>query len=272
MPGRYWGYKDVGINTFAGGTLLLAISKGLRPGAICQSVTRFSIRILAALIIINLFFLGLCLSNTPASVKRYTETFTILSWLQQEEPMIEYGYRHEDPDIGTIYSRYTLEELREIDLKNGSSYGRIVSKEIWSGKEYKDLLEIYSPITYPFIYEFLLHIIQRDKNFNELLDANDRNEMARKAYISFRENLLIELYFSSTLKHSGLFMTDKDIKDLLQISSSYEGDFTSVTGMIITAFSLKSAMIVIAAAMILVIIAVSAWERRLVDHEDRKST
>ncbi len=92
MPRRYWDFRDVGFNMLGGGIFLLAIWKGIKPKIISEPVRKLSIRMLTGIIIVNLIFLGLCLSNTPSSVKRYTDALNILSWLKNEEPMTEFGY------------------------------------------------------------------------------------------------------------------------------------------------------------------------------------
>jgi hypothetical protein len=91
LPGRYWSYKDVGINALAGGIFMLAVWKGIRPGTICQPVQKISLRILSGIITVNLIFLGLCLSNTPEVVNIYAAQFNELSWLQHEEAMTKHG-------------------------------------------------------------------------------------------------------------------------------------------------------------------------------------
>ncbi|KPK36865.1 MAG: hypothetical protein AMK70_00860 [Nitrospira bacterium SG8_35_1] len=87
LPGRVWDYKDVGINMFAGGLFLLAVSQGVRPQTICRPVNTFSVKMLVGSIAGLLIVLALCLSNTPDNVIRYTSIFESLSWLRKEESM-----------------------------------------------------------------------------------------------------------------------------------------------------------------------------------------
>lgn len=99
MPGRYWDYRDVGINAVAGSLFLLAVCKGIRPDTVSGPSGKFSVRILVGAITLNLVFLGLCLSNTPDMVNTYTSKFTGLSWLRNEEPMAEYGHKYKNYNI-----------------------------------------------------------------------------------------------------------------------------------------------------------------------------
>ncbi len=121
-PGRIWSYRDIGINVLAGVFFVLAVSKGIKPEMVHGPVKRISVNMLAGIMTINLLFLGLCLSNTPDMVNRYTELFHGLSWLRLEEPMTAYGIGYKDPDIGTFYSHMRLDPLRSI---NTSSAGNL---------------------------------------------------------------------------------------------------------------------------------------------------
>lgn len=87
LPTRFWAYKDVGLNTLAAGIFVLTVWQGIRPKIISSPVQKFSLKILRGMISLNLLFLGLCLSNTPEAVKKYSSAFESLSWLQNEEPM-----------------------------------------------------------------------------------------------------------------------------------------------------------------------------------------
>ncbi len=131
-PGRIWDYGDIGINALAGVYFVLAVSKGIKPDIIHRRVKKISVNMLAGIIIINLFFLGLCLSNTPDSVNRYTKIFHGLSWLRFEEPMTKYGFEHKDTEIGPLYSRMTLDQLRNIDTsKAGNLFTMFSLQTAW---------------------------------------------------------------------------------------------------------------------------------------------
>jgi len=88
--------------------------------------------------------------------------------------MTEFGYKYKDPVIGIFYSRLTLEELREIDITNGKSYGGILPRDISSGSRHKKFIRIYNPNTNPFLYEFMIHLYRREHSFY-LLAKTDTN-------------------------------------------------------------------------------------------------
>ncbi|GBE40841.1 hypothetical protein BMS3Bbin09_00727 [bacterium BMS3Bbin09] len=97
MPGRFWDYRDVRNDALAGAIFLIAVLKGIRPEIISGPVKKFSLKILAGILIANMIFLGLCLANTPDMVKRYTSVFESLSWLRDEEPMTEFRLFRDAP-------------------------------------------------------------------------------------------------------------------------------------------------------------------------------
>jgi VanZ family protein len=252
IPGRYWGIKDVKLNTLASGIFLLGIWKGIRPKIINNPIKKFSIQMLRGIIMLNLILIGLCLSNTPDNVNRYTGIFNILSWLRQEEPMTEFGYKHNDPEIGTFYSRMNLRRLKELDLTKGELYGKILHNDIDSGIGYTELLKTYNPNTNPFLYEFLIHLSRREENFNKFTETHNLDEKIWLSKVAFKENLLIKKYFGNTLKHSGFKWPDERVETLKKTSSSWSQDYISKAGNIITSFSLHTGWLVIIITLIIV--------------------
>lgn len=263
MPQRFWDFKDVGLNMLAGGIFLLGVWKGINPTVISKPVKKISVGMLAGIITANLIFMGLCLSNTPNFVNRYTTAISTLSWLQNEEVMSDYGYIHKDPEIGTFYSRLTLEQLKEIDLINGESYAKNLPQDINSKAARKELVETYKPYTHPFLYEFLLHLFRRNTSLDKLEDTNVPFEKIRRSNIAFRENLLVEKYFSNTLKHSMYAWSDEEVEELKTTASLWKGDYKSRAGKMLTLFSLKGILAVIFITLVIVWVSTEFWKRRL---------
>jgi len=263
MPQRYFYFKDIGLDTLAGGIALLFIWKGIGPEIICKPVRKISIKVLVGIITIDLIFLSLCLSNTPKAVTGYTNAVNILSWLQKEEAMAEFGYSHKDPEIGAFLSRMSLKELKEIDLSHGEYFGKILPDNIITKTVYEELIKIYNQYTNPFLYEFIIHVSRRDSSLDELPKINDLNEKNEMANTAYRENLLIEKYFGNTLKHYRLILSDEKVRNLKKIASLWKGEYISRTGNIITSFSLKKARIVVFFTLIIVWTLGERWKRRL---------
>jgi len=265
MPDRYWDYRDVGINFIGGAILLFAIWTGVKPPYISGPVKTHSIRVMVVIITLNLLFMGLCLSNTPVNVKRYTSVIDFLSWLQQEEPMTEYGHDHYDPEIGNFNSRFAIDELRSIDTTKGISYGRNISNYIESGLSRDNLLEKYGSDTNPFLYEFLKHYFKRTDGYEKIFTAENEIEKSEAAIKAFAENLLLNKYFSETLMQSGLTWSPERENKVQNAASQWQKDYVSNTGKLITSFSRKTARIVLFLALFAVWIAGEIWKRKLND-------
>jgi hypothetical protein len=264
MPNRYWGIKDIGLNTVAGGVFLLAINRGICPRTTQNKVKGISIKTLAGIIAVNLLFLGVCFSNTPDSVRVYTSRFQSLSWLRGEEPMIEYGHKHRDPEIGTFFSRFSIKELRRIDRISGESYGKMLAGDINKGKNgYKHLMNIYTPLTNPFLHEFLLHLSRRDENLIEFEGKTDMNEDAEKNAVAVRQNIIIEKYFGSTLEHSGLRWPGEKAENLKRKAVALKKDYESDSGNIITSFTPGEFRMAILVMLVLVWFTSRSWLRRI---------
>jgi VanZ family protein len=252
LPSRVWDYKDVTINALAGVLSLLAINRGIKPERMQGKVTVFSIKWLVVSATVLIIVLGLCLSNTPGAVSLYTKQFPALSWLINEEPMTEYGFKHSDPEIGTFYSRFTKEELRNLDSRDGEEFGKVISAG-WDNEDIQSLKEHYTPVTNPFLHEFLIHVLRMKNNYNEFMN----NGWTESARIALLEQRLLRKYFSETLISSGL---SEDVRNLvlLKDDGTAQGEYISRAGKLITAFDLKEAWIMIVACL------TSLWAGRYV--------
>lgn len=238
LPTRYWDYNDVRINMLGGGIFQLALWKGIRPEIINRPLQKISVKIFTGMLTVVLLFLGLCLSNTPHAVKRYTAIFNGLSWLCAEEPMTEFGHEHRDPEIGVLESRMTIEEIRTTDVYRGEYFGNIVRHQT-------DLNESRNQCTDPFLQEFLIHIKRRDHFYDEYKTEYAPRKKIGAGKVALFENLLLEKYFTNTLKISGLKWTDDKIEELKVSEYSLEGSYRSEIGKMITAFSLTEVWILI---------------------------
>ncbi|TNF55197.1 hypothetical protein EP227_03065, partial [bacterium] len=241
------------MNGLAGGIFLIAIWKGIRPQTAVKSVQSHSVKILVGIFTVTLIFLGLCLSNTPTVVQQYSTIFKGLSWLQAEEPMSEFGYRHKYPDIGIFYSRFTLDELEDTDRNYGVSYGGIIARQKSQDISYEELIEIYTPHTNPFLYEFLVHLLRRDNKVAEMNETDDIDEQNEKGSIAFSENMLLKKYFNNTLKHSGLNWAREKETELQQAFAQHQVLHISTAGrIVITSFTLKQSWIAILLILVFV--------------------
>jgi hypothetical protein len=263
MPQRFWDFNDIGLNVFAGGVCLLGIWKGINPEIINKPVSKFSLKLLAGIITANLLFIGLCLSNTPDIVTRYTAGADSLSWLRDEESMTEFGFIHTDVDIGILYSRFMIEELKDADINKGGYYGEILKSDIERSMDHDDLITLHPLYKDKFLYEFLIHFARRENNQLKTIE-NYNTDKSRSAFIALKENLILERYFGNTLDHSGLQIPDDIYHELTGLSSFWREDYSSNAGaQLITSFGLQTVWIVITFSLGLVWVIYGVWIRRI---------
>jgi VanZ family protein len=200
MPGRYWDFRDAGLNALATGLFQVALWKGIKPRVIGEKTSPRSIRRVSLLVAANLIFLGLCASNTPRQVAAYTGRFPFLSFLVKEEPMYEFTQKHADAEIGTFFSRLSISDLEKEDVERSEHWGKILRD--WREKDYGLFLREHHPLLHPFLYEMRIHIFRRDRKAAEAAKAKDEESRREALFIAFKENLILEKYFGRTLEKS----------------------------------------------------------------------
>jgi VanZ family protein len=264
MPQRFWDFRDVWLNTFAGAIFLAGIWGGIRPDMACRGAKKSSVTALAGIMTANILVMGLCLLNTPDTVKRYTAAVDALSWLRKEEPMAEYGFTHRDWDIGAFSSRMSVWALQESDTKKGAHYGKAVQQALTGGSGIDDLTRVYHPSTDAFLHEFLIHVATRDDNLQGMNRAADHDMATNFAFVALRENLVLEQYFGNTLAHSGLFLSDEVKAHLRSITPFPEKEYTSEAGStLITTFDVGHVWKAVLFMVSLVWIAGGIWKKKL---------
>lgn len=222
IPERYFDFRDISLNALAVGFFQVALWKGIKPKIISEKIGPRSVKTISLLLAVILILLGICASNTPRRVAVYVERFPSLSWLLKEEPMNEFTQKHEDPEIGVFYSRLSIDILKQTDEVQADHYAQILGD--WKDKDYGEFLSVYSPLIHSFLYEMRVHIFRRDKKGEEAERA--RNEKARREalFISYKENLILEKYFTRTLQKSSYAWSPekkKSIKAIVDQEKSY---------------------------------------------------
>ncbi len=197
---RYWDFRDVGLNALSSGLFQAAILLGIKPKEISQKIQPRSWRTVSIFLAANILLLGLCFSNTPKRVQNYTKALPFLSFLQQEEVMNQFNLKHKDPEIGTFYSRLTIDELLSIDSRNAKDYGQVLHE--WKDKNYAEFLRTHPGIWVPMLYEIRVHIFRRDKRYSRALQSENEKQKKQNFFIAFKENQILEKYFGHTMKES----------------------------------------------------------------------
>jgi hypothetical protein len=243
MPLRYWDFRDAGLNALSGGLFQLAIWKVVKPKFTSERITAKSLRIFTSVFVACLIVLGLCASNTPQRIANYTKRIPFLSFLQKEEPMSEFGYKYNDSEIGVFYSRLSPKRLKKIDKQKGEENAQILNESV--NKDYEQFLREYNPITDPFMHEIRVHIFRRDTYFKKGKSAPSLSERKEFYFIAYKENLILERYFSHCIEKS-VYRWNEDIlqesEALIDKSKPYE---SPVSANLFTEFSEKTMWIFI---------------------------
>ncbi|MFZ2052851.1 MAG: VanZ family protein [Candidatus Aminicenantales bacterium] len=200
MPGRYWDFRDAGLNALATGLFQIALWKGIKPKIISERTTPRSVRRISLLLAVNILLLGLCASNTPQRVAAYASRVPRLSFLVKEEPMYEFTRKHTDPEIGVFFSRLSLEGLEREDSESSDHWANILRE--WKERDYASFLREHHPLLHPFLYEMRIHIFRRDRKVDEAAKAEDEKSRREALFIAAKENRILEKYFGRTLKQS----------------------------------------------------------------------
>jgi len=242
-PQRYWDFRDAGLNALSGGLFQLAVCKVVVPKIISEKINTKSFRIFTSVFASCLIILGLCVSNTPDRVYRYTKKIPLLSFLQKEEAMSEFGYKHKDPEIGVFYSRLSLKSLQKTDNLTGEQYSQILNESI--DKDYEQFIREYSPTTEPFMHELRVHIFRRDTYFKKGKSTLNLNDKKESYFIAYKENLILEKYFKNSIGKS-VYLWDEDDRqeseELIDKNETYE---SPVSANLFTSFSEKTVWTVI---------------------------
>jgi hypothetical protein len=200
IPRRVWDFRDLGINALSVTLVLVAIRKGIKPKLQEIHPQSRSFRISRYLFITYLVLFGLCFSNTPDRVQKYTTFLPFLSFLQKEEPMREFKYKHKDPEIGVFFSRLEIQDLHRIDTERADEYGQIFKE--WKTKKYQDFLNYFPGYAQPFLYEMRVHIFRRNRKFWEANKTGSEKIKKENLFIAHKENQILEKYFGDTLQKS----------------------------------------------------------------------
>lgn len=252
VPGRVWNFKDVKINLISGGLTQLAIWHVIRPKSVSGKINRKSLRIFSATFALCLIILGLCVLNTPNRVYSYSNRIQWLSFLQKEEPMSEFGYKHKDPEIGVFYSRLSVKSLYKTDNLKRNQYTQILNESI--NKDYEQFIREYNPITNPFMHELRVHIFRRDTYFEKGKSALNLNDRKKLYFIAYKENIILEKHFKNSIGKS-VYRWNKgilhELETIIDKSKHYE---SPVSANLFTSFSEKTVWIVILSVIFLLVI------------------
>ncbi|MBU1693281.1 MAG: VanZ family protein [Verrucomicrobia bacterium] len=202
-PRRVFGLRDVWLNIQAVGLIQVLLAVGLRPVFVRGDVAARSVRVVCRLGMLHLALLALCLSNTPPRVDRYARRWPALGGLRHTFSMMaEYGYRHDEPGVGSFYSRITRDELRRLDRERAAEAASRLD-EFRDPERYQEFLQTWTPVTDPFVHEARVHLFRRDQHAARAWELRgDPEALYGHATVAWRENRILELFFGHTLRAS----------------------------------------------------------------------
>ena len=251
VPGRYWDYRDTVLNGGASILIQIAISR-LTP-APSLPISRRSLRRLCRLVGAVVMLLTLCLAATPKRVNRLTELIPALEELGSgDDPMCEYGYLHRFDGLTSFRSRLSLGDLARED---GSRAAEVAAVLDTTRNSYGDFLRRTSPAIDPFAYEARVRLFARDRSAAQARKLPPGSPAYRELMTTaFRENLILERVFGTTLAHSSFLWPPHRRSKIMAAQDEHSVFVSKVGAHVITAVSeteTRSLMVAILVALVI---------------------
>ena len=251
LPNRFWDFGDVGLDAAAGVLVQLVIWQGVRPLDVAHDFGPRSIRLAARLAACEALLLLLCVSNTPPRIDAYARWIPGLGYLGKglATRMSDYGHRYVDPEIGRFQSRLSHAELRRLDRERGEEAAKILDR--LRGREaYHRLQARYPGHRAPLVFEAGGHLFYRDRLLQRAREQEGDDARIRLATAAYRENLILERYFTHTLDSSKAALAPRDRRFLERLQRPEAAFESEVGNWLVTAFSETQARIALLAALV----------------------
>jgi VanZ family protein len=239
VPERFFAFADIRLNAYAVLLSIVAIAKGIKPPFISRRIEPASVRWICPLAAAQILLLAACASNTQRVFEAYTRLPALAFLRETAGVMAEYGYRYRDPDFGTFYSRLPIGELRRQDEQRSAEAAAALDSYALP-KKYEAFLRKYTATGDPFLHEARVHLFRRDHYRSVMWKHKGREEKYRyHATVAFRENQIMEKYFSNTLHRSSYTWSSEDLAALekeIDPTPDYESE---VSAYVLTGFTLR---------------------------------
>ena len=248
VPSRVFDLRDIRTNFIAGALAQVAIAKGLRPTVVASPPSRTSLRRLCRLLAVTLVVLGLSFVNTPERVGWYATRIPFMSFLlDSKTTMVDYGYRYLDPEIGIFQSRFSREQLEQLDRQRGVEVAPILDRYI-GGEGYDAFQNIYSVPRDAYVHEAGVHLFRRNRYLERARTEEDKR--AGHSTVALRENQILEKYFPTTMQHSK-HRWAPEIRTYVDGYALKDEEYTSyVSWGLLTQFGERQALLAFAAAVV----------------------
>lgn len=210
-PARTGDLRDVFFNMKSAGLMLIAFALGVPMRTQTFGFGAASRRVFGWMLFVTAVYFGAFIHNVN-----------------------EFGYKIEVSGVGTFVSRHSAEELRAIDSQRGEELAGVLQAQV--DVPYGESLEQLQENK--FFYELRVHLFRRDAHFN------------RASYlVAYKENRLIDAYFSNTVSRTSYDWPDeKAQKCLNEIGSQKDASYHSpVSAEVITSYGPLQLWLVVAA-------------------------
>ena len=199
VPGRFWDFRDIVLN--GGASILVQIALSVVAPALSSPISHRSLRRLCRLAAAVVVLLSFCFAATPQRVNRLAELLPALEGLgSRDQAVSEYGHLHRLDELTSFRSRLSLADLARED---GSRAAEVSAMLDASRRSYADFLRHTSPAVDAFTYEARVHLFARDRSAAQALKLTPGSPAYRESMTTaFRENLILERVFGSTLARS----------------------------------------------------------------------
>lgn len=200
VPNRYFDYRDIGINAWAGVLAQVALWAGLRPAFVRERLSLRGIRLVCAALAANALLLLVCVGHTPRLLDVYARRFPFFATLG--EATAEYGHRMRAGPSTVFFSRLPQAELRRQDRDRGDEAGRLIGA--YPGeKRYPAFLKEHPSHRDPLAVEARIHVFRRDRYAAEARRLPPGPQRQIAAEIACREQEILRAGFARVLAHSG---------------------------------------------------------------------
>ena len=199
VPGRFWDFRDIILNTGAVALVQIVIWRLLKRPS--RPVSRSSLRLLCRLATAQVSLFALCMAATPQRLNRIADHVPLPDRLANGVDVIcEYGFLHVVDERTLFRSRLTSDELLRSDRERAPDVARNLEASRGRGGVTKPDM---NPVRDPFGYEFRIHLFARNRNMRKAHAREPGSpDHRRHMTAAWRENLILETFFGNTFEHS----------------------------------------------------------------------